>query len=70
VQARDDVGPRRWVEHPCLGRYPAQRVTVMVADVNVGPDGCDLAELIRRDGHAIHTAANEEEVHSAPILYG
>lgn len=70
VQPRDDVRPRRRIEHPSLGRNPAQRLAVVIADVDVGPDGCDLAELIRRDGHAIHAAANEEEVHRTPILYG
>lgn len=70
MQPRDDVRTRRRVEHPGLCRYPAQRLAVVIADVDVGPDGCDLAELIRRDGHAIHSAANDEEVHRAPILYG
>lgn len=35
MQPGDDFGPRRWVEHPGLGRNPAQRLTVVVTDVDV-----------------------------------
>jgi len=41
----------------------------VVPDVDVGAQCFDLPELIGRDGHAIHAAANEEEIHGAPILY-
>ncbi|MNP76010.1 hypothetical protein D3C76_1731680 [compost metagenome] len=41
----------------------------MVTDVDVSPQGLDLPEAIRGDGHAILAASNEEEVHGAPILY-
>jgi hypothetical protein len=42
---------------------------VVVANVNVGAQGLDLPELIRGDGLAIHAAADEKEVHRAPIVY-
>ena len=43
---------------------------MVVADVNIGPHGLDLPELIGRDGHAVQAAANEEIVHTCTeILY-
>ncbi|MGX1127295.1 hypothetical protein AB7M23_004088 [Pseudomonas sp. HLS-6 TE3448] len=62
-------GPGGRVEHPGLRGYPAQRLAMMVADMNVGAKRLDLSELIRWDGLAIHAAADEKEVHWAPILY-
>lgn len=46
VQSRDNVRARCRVEHPCLGRHSAQRLAVVVTDVDVGTQGLDLPELI------------------------
>ncbi|GEM_PF-3618286 len=42
---------------------------MVVADVNVSAQRLNLTELPRGDGHALHSAADEEEIHGAPTLY-
>lgn len=40
-----------------------------VLNMNVSPQRLDLRELSTGDRNAAHSAANKEEVHTAPILY-